>query len=463
MPRSLTTGQLLVAAIAIRLIWFFLDSQPRMFLGDSQSYLDTGTNNWYPDDRSWAFGIVLNQILSLSGSLSGYLLVQTLFSALAIAIVARFVGWLGASAAIQWTILALLSIEPLWVHYDRAMLTDSIGSSLLLMGLVGGIVAVMEGRSFLAVICGIALAAAISMRTALVPPVLLALMLFLLMGMKGSAGTSSKNRKLAAVSLVTVAIAGIAWYGAATGSLAKVGWSLNPRNGYFLVGPVAPILTPEDFSAAGFSDGASVLTHPRIKDRLWRNAQIYLEDGVMGQLERRLGDSRLASAVGAKAARNAVIRDPGAYAWLVVQQFGDYTNERLYRKYFDYWFGLNRPLTPAFQASIHARAWERVSADLPSRQSVTLAWVEQTLWYPPVLVWLALLLTVIAFWRALKTRSAHSLILGGIALISLGYLASICMFSAELVPRYLMPLAPIVLIKMVLIGQSFSRDEWGRG
>ena len=70
-----------VLIIAIKLILLWLDPTPKLFIGDSWSYIRTAMIGWIPGDRSYFYGYVVRCLALWPHSFGPLLLSQMLVSA----------------------------------------------------------------------------------------------------------------------------------------------------------------------------------------------------------------------------------------------------------------------------------------------------------------------------------------------------------------------------------------------
>ena len=61
---------------AIKFLLLLLDPSPKLFMGDSGSYLWTALTGWIPHDRSYFYGYTIRLLALLPGSFTPLLLVQ---------------------------------------------------------------------------------------------------------------------------------------------------------------------------------------------------------------------------------------------------------------------------------------------------------------------------------------------------------------------------------------------------
>src|SRR5437016_2064297 len=67
--------------VLLKVFLLALDPLPKMFIGDSASYIATAIIGWIPDDRSYFYGFVIRWVALWTDSLTPLLLLQCLISA----------------------------------------------------------------------------------------------------------------------------------------------------------------------------------------------------------------------------------------------------------------------------------------------------------------------------------------------------------------------------------------------
>ena len=65
---------------AIKLLLFWVDPTPKIFMGDSGAYIQTALKGWIPGDRSYFYGYLLRWVALWPHSFTPLLLIQTLAS-----------------------------------------------------------------------------------------------------------------------------------------------------------------------------------------------------------------------------------------------------------------------------------------------------------------------------------------------------------------------------------------------
>jgi hypothetical protein len=441
-------------AVAFRIVGLALDAHPRFFLGDSESYLTTRLGGWIPWDRSWVYGLVVYPVLAASRSFTALIALQALASAALAVGVAAWCRAAGVRRSLAAAALVAVSLDPMLAWYERSVMTDGPGAAAAWAG-VGAALALLTTRARpirLALASAAAFTVAIALRTAVVPLVAAAVggvavaAAVLELRTAGRAGAGAR-RVAAAVALAALTAAGAAGYAALTGALTRSPAALNPRDGYFLLGVVAPILAPVDFAGTRVADPAALLREARHADRALRNDQVFAPWGLAPRLEAALGDWREVSAVGRAAARRAVLRDPSGFAGLVLANGRDYLDREQYVGGFASQAGVDRPLSASVVEMLRGLVRGPVTAELPGTPSPAVGWLRTVMPAQPALVALALCAPLLAAAAAARRSAPLALRASGFVLsaTACGYLVAVLALSPMVVPRYLLPLTPLLV------------------
>jgi len=117
--------------IALKFLLFAADPLPKLYMGDSGSYLWTAVSGWIPADRSYFYGYVIRWTSFWTESLTPLLILQVCLSAITcilFASICRFIFKLPD----RWTWLfgCLCALDPLQLLYERYVMTEAISLCL---------------------------------------------------------------------------------------------------------------------------------------------------------------------------------------------------------------------------------------------------------------------------------------------------------------------------------------------
>ncbi len=376
-------GRCSLVAAVVKTVVLLIDHVPRFFFGDSESYLGTELHGYIPDDRSWLYGVAVNPLIDWANSLQVLLVIQTVAGALACGIVGSLlVSPFGAPQRRASIVAAVLAAEPLGLWYERSVLTETLGGLAWLVAVAMAVHVLVRPRLDLALAAALAGTLAIALRSAFILPVVT---LALAGGVIAVARLRRRQRRAALIAamLPLAIIGGIAAVASITGSLTDSSATLNPRDGYLLLGVVAPMLEEEDFNGLPVDGGQLLWTSGHEMRRL-RNAQLYLSFGLLPRLERELGDRDLVSEAASRVARRAIRRDPVGFAALMLRQAVEYADPGQASGRFEVWAGLDNEIEPKPRARLVELTGSSPPPDAPMRQSVVRSWLEVMRWWPAV-------------------------------------------------------------------------------
>jgi hypothetical protein len=123
--QDLQLWQMIVLIIAIKWLLLRIDHTPRVFLGDSRSYIYTALNYWVPNDRSYVYGILIRIVTGSSHSLYNLILLQTACMtvvSLSVAVTAR--RYFGAAVWLAGVAGIACAIEPLQLMAERFVMSE---------------------------------------------------------------------------------------------------------------------------------------------------------------------------------------------------------------------------------------------------------------------------------------------------------------------------------------------------
>jgi hypothetical protein len=113
--------------LALNFILFALDPLPKLFLGDSGSYLWTAFSGWIPHDRSFLYGYIIRWSALATESLNTLLILQTFLAVITSILVAIICRWVfKLSFWLSYIFGFLCSLDPLQLVWQRYVMTETI-------------------------------------------------------------------------------------------------------------------------------------------------------------------------------------------------------------------------------------------------------------------------------------------------------------------------------------------------
>jgi len=449
-PRGLTAGLALLAvlsAIGIALI----DSTPRFFFGDSETYLHSAAAWTFPWDRSWLYGKIIWALVWPTEYFKSILVFQIVLKALSIVLVGLTVYALTGLRSMAFIATGLGVLDPLGLFLERAVLTDSLASSsfvILVCALALGTAGVAQRRSWLWIPMVAGATAVIALLRIAYLPALAAL--FLTVGLlsvlpwRWLGVTQAMRQHLRRGALGLLAGLVIPLSVNAVVSPDKIGFAYNGTLPSFMLGQIAPAVKPEHIAAAGLKledfDALQIDVLAR------RNDQIWAPDGLVLTLRREnkeLSEKEFTNKL--DDLKSIVLKENWVGAAEVTKETfllltnlgtvssmmskGHQIETRGFREGF-----VERFVNP------HVR--DKIDRRLPTQPSLAQSYLERS---GPV-VWLALIICLLAPLLAMLSGRDKRVPVLVVSAASLAYALTLPLFSVTVIPRYYGPLVPLAII-----------------
>lgn len=303
----------LLAALLVKAIAFALDPYPAFHFGDSGAYLATALIGWIPPDRSFTYGFILRVLTAGTHSLVAVVVVQSILSAVASAILGTLLLRVFASSfsvALCFTIVS--AIEPLQLMEERFVMTEALAT-------FGCAVFVALCFEFLRTCSGFLLLLISSLGVLLVSlrysflPLVIALSIVLPFLALAHAGAPARRRLLALLILSVASSQGLlSGYRHLFGGLAGTKPAYLSRDGEFLLADMAPIVSINDFPIpAERAHLRQLLTVP-LRDFDARRLHRWVPGGLCQSVVAIAGgNEERANQLARKTALRSMKRDPG--------------------------------------------------------------------------------------------------------------------------------------------------------
>lgn len=432
---------LTLVLVAVKLSLILVDPTQRFFLGDSESYLHSALTGWIPPDRSFVYGMFVRYSAVWPGALVGLLVAQSICGVLTALLCARLVGTdLGVDRRAAALVAVLVAIEPAQLFYERMVMAESAGT-LCFFAMLSCVFAYLR-RGAWPWLPAMALAgiATVSLRMSLLPVVLG----FAVLPPLVAAVDPGLRRSWQRVAVHLVVALAATWL-AHDGYKQLYGYKFQGRaeylhaSGTFRLGLVAPLIKPEHLQQEGLSPQLLASVGPPLADPRSREAQLWLDDGLIAVLRRAAGEDteRHARHLASAALRD----DPLGFVGLAVATTRDYfvARETAARMADD--LG-TRALSEPMQAALRERL-QYEAAHVHERRNLAARYFEYGgNWLIACLFALAPL-ALVAMLRVWPRRRSAAVLL---ALTGLGLVAGQLLFSHIVSFRYLHPFAPLALI-----------------
>jgi hypothetical protein len=309
-----------VAVLAVKLGIFVCDHEPRLFLGDSASYLHSALSGWVPPDRSFLYGFMIGWLALPLHRLDVVVLAQVMTSAatvvLLIAIVRKTAG---RGCAKIWWLAGFLVFAPIQLTYERFILTETVTEFVVVAQLVLAAgylrnprVIWLLGMAFLSFFM-------VALRVSVLPNIIVGAFLVPLLGWlprwfgrsDGEAGKIARTGVSHLILSVLLTVAGLVAYQCVYAHVSGNPPGFHSRQGYFLLATVSPLVRPEDLPDAGLRAAVYAPGGIDPRDASMRNAQLFMSQGMLPRMERYLWSNPLATdRLARKIAVHVILRHP---------------------------------------------------------------------------------------------------------------------------------------------------------
>lgn len=329
---------ILLSVLLIKAAILFLDSTPRLFIGDSLSYLFTALTGWIPPDRSFVYGFLIRPFVVRPHLLPLLVACQALLSAISAWLVAVILlRYFQTTVLIAAVCSLLCAVEPLQLLEERYVLTESLATLLFAVFLLLCFEYLAKPRlAILASIqvCGVLL---ISLRISFLPLVILCSVALPFFTRKSTSRPRNFVRQRSVHVLFGLLLSQLLLFGYRHlyAQLIEPPMHGHPayfyRDGLFLVSDFAPLIKPVDYPIARERSELFRPSRVPLAQLENRDAQRWYPDGICDRIIKEChGDEDAADALARKTAIHALKRDPLAAIKLGVQTAALY----FYRPYF---------------------------------------------------------------------------------------------------------------------------------
>src|SRR6476620_1259576 len=336
----------LVLAIKLLLLW--LDPTPKLFMGDSGSYIWTALTGWIPEDRSYFYGYLIRWLAVWPHSFTPLLVMQALASG-ATAIVFAFAcsRFFEMSNSISFSFGLICALDPLQFVWERYVMTETFSLLVYVLVLYWSLAYLRDRRLWqLAVVQALSVLL-IGFRMSFLPLVQACTILLPLIGFarcgllalhKKSEARVMEGRVL--TTELTHVVASIAMMFVMHGAYKYAnGWLSNRESAYLydagahLASVWSPVLEPSDASDPRFGEIIANGSQFKIQDLLSRNAQQYSKGLLIDRWREIEKDPRKNDRVARETAINALRRRPLEIVGLALETYMGYWNPGSLQKY----------------------------------------------------------------------------------------------------------------------------------
>ena len=445
-----------VAVLAVKLVWFTVDSTLRLYMGDSMTYLGTAFNFSFTGGRSFVYGWIL-RFTVLPFDIPGLIVVlQSLWSAAtAITLFGLLTMCLGVRRWIALLAAVLLATEPAQVFLERMVMAETAGLLAFVVGLVSFVayLRTMKIRWYaLGVLFGFG---CINLRLSFLPVVLGMAVVVAMLPLFDQARRSLHIELRAAGVALALLFASHFAYVQAYGYMSRTGPGYLAMSGMMRIGLVAPLIRPEHFEGTDVSGDILGDVRRPLDDHWQRGHHIWEEDGLWPLLVKRSAHPEQVARI---ITRRAMLDAPLELVRINIATLGGYFDpNRVHWRMLDD-LGVIPPSEADLKLLRQEMDWDArgISAlRSPARDlfAASAPWLTFCLFALAPLA----LATLVVGWRRSDRRMY--LLLG---LVSIGLVASHLLFAHIVSFRYLHPLPFFVLANLAVLAEAARRHAGGQ-
>jgi hypothetical protein len=458
-----------LAILSLELVFLALDPLPKVFMGDSASYLHTAITGWIPDDRSYWYGYLIRIVAVPTHTLFPLLLLQCYLggvTAILVAFCCRFL--FACSLPVAFCIGLLCALDPLQLLWQRYVMTEAASLFFYALFLYCAFKYLrFRGRYSLVLVqlLGVVL---IGFRMSYLLVVQMTAVLLPLLAYSSDMGRMVRQprkdwksfrltlRRVAVDTLVSVAVMLLLH----RGYMQVNGWLTDRRPAYLyatglhLLAFWAPLLKPEDATdprlAAIIKDGDAY----QLRDPAARNWQRFSATGLVHRLIAAESNPDKANQIAQQTAIRVLRRAPLEVALLAVETYAQFWDLRCLKHAARSDFG--HDISPENVQPLRNHFGWTGQANVTAAPLTFLQKYYLHLWPYYLVVVLSPALAFAAIWLSRDWRLPALLFGHGSVM-----LATSCALAPQAIVRYLQPVSLLTLLTLGILFQ-IALDRWNK-
>ena len=323
---------------ALNFLLLALDPLPKLFMGDSASYLYTALSGGVPRDRSFLYGYVIRWSSLWAGTLTSLLILQAFLgavTAILVAVICRAI--FGLASGLSYLFGLVCSLDPLQLVWQRYVMTETVSLFFYALMLLFSFFYLKQRRLWQLVILQMLSVVVISFRMSYLLVVQMTAILLPLIAffpdiraafrkssstLLKAAGLRSAGLHLAfSILLMFVLQQG---YRELNGRLAGRKPAFLRDSGFSLLTTWAPVLKPTDSPDPRLAQLLAEGSQFQLSDIRARDRQLYSPGYLIARWKQIEPNHAIANKVAKKTALHALLRRPQDVAMLGVKTFLGY-------------------------------------------------------------------------------------------------------------------------------------------
>ena len=332
--------------LVLNFLFIAFDPLPKLFMGDSGSYLWAALSGWMPPDRSFLYGYVIRWSSLWTESLTSLLILQAFLgagTAILVTIICRSI--FGLASRLSYLFGLLCSLDPLQLVWERYVMTETVSLFFYALVLLFSFLYLKHRRLWQLALLQILSVFLISFRMsyllvvqisafllpmiAFLPEIRVALRKHSSTLLKALGLKSGGLHLTFSVLLMFVLLQG---YRQLNGRLAGREPALLHYSGFCILTTWAPVLKPSDSPDPRLSELIANGDKFRLNDVWLRDVQLYSPGGLVDRWKQIQPNAVIANQVAKQTALNALLRRPMDVATLGAKTFLHYWNFKHIRR-----------------------------------------------------------------------------------------------------------------------------------
>ena len=301
-----------------KLVFYTLDSNPQVFMGDSMSYLVTAMHRWIPPDRSFVYGFVVHGLTTRARSLNSLVMIQT-FAGIATSILtaAMLVRFFRVSFAVAAAIAFFVAVEPQQLLYERFVMTESLSTAIFAVFLFLAFEYVRSRKLWALIAVQFVGLLLVGFRVSFVPMLAAATVVAPILAL----GVRPLRPLLTHVLVSAGLFFGLhSAYKSWNGWLSNLPPAYSYADGFFLISNVSPLVSAVDTDSPEL---APILAAPRVyatpDDPLnSRNSEMFADDGLVARVRQTLNDDYRSNVESRRISYRVIFRNPIGFSRLAL-------------------------------------------------------------------------------------------------------------------------------------------------
>jgi hypothetical protein len=454
---------------ALKFLLFAIDPIPKLYMGDSGSYIWTALTGWIPPDRSFFYGYVIRWTALWTESLTVLLVVQVSLSAITCILFSSITRVIFELPE-RWSYVFgfVCAIDPLQLLYERYVMTEAISLCLYAFVIYYSFLYLKTHRLRNLVIVQAVSVLLIGFRMSFllqvqIDTIILPLIAFgpdVLKRIRrrpiADASPRSPARVCAGHLLLSVTLMFLlhAGYKRANGWLSDREPDYLYSTGITLLAYWAPVLQPEDASDPRLADLIRRGDEFDLKNPVFRNAQRFRPGRLIDRLKKLEPDPSKANSLAKKTALHALWRDSLGVLGIGWRTYVCYWNVATMKRFAESDFSFRRPPSNELIALLASR-FHLSYTKSPTMSAIQLYYIVAWPYY--FLILLAPLLSGLAI--ALRSMRRYAILL----FVHISIMMAMAMtFGGDSI-RYLQPISFTTLLVLALGAKialrSVRKDE----